>query len=168
MCGWDASPASKRLRRDGTQTFDIPTHCCICGKPPNPRGSAEKLTEITTDTGLSTRENVLNGAERRSVTKDELWKLLKSHKDSTNMLQLIPAWTGFISLASQSQLPVATVRYLPFLCAPPSDLSVIYTMLMRIVAVSTHIKQQHILVTADMAIYRKAQDTLWSKSPTLD
>lgn len=62
----DAYPASKRLKRDGTQTFDIRTHCFICGKPPNPRGSAEKLTAITTDTGLSTREKVLNAAERRN------------------------------------------------------------------------------------------------------
>lgn len=107
-------------------------------------------------------------AERNSVAKDELWKLLRSHTDSTDMQQIIPAWTGFNSLVSQSQLPVATVRYLPFLCASPSDLSVIYTMLMRIVAVSTHIKQQHILVTADMAIYSKAQEILWSKPPTLD
>ena len=56
---------------------------------------------------------------------------------------------------------------MPFINAPPSDLSTIFTILRKLVDVSAEIGQQHILVTADMAIYSKAQQILWANPPSL-
>jgi hypothetical protein len=82
--------------------------------------------------------------------------------------QLIPAWSGFNSFTNETQLPVATVRYLPFIQASPSDVSTIYTALLQLVAIAEKLRQSHILVTADLAIYSKAQEILWTKPSTLN
>ena len=42
----------------------------------------------------------------------------------------IPAWSGF------NALPVAKVRYLPFINASPSDMSNIVTTLLKLVRIS--------------------------------
>ena len=54
-----------------------------------------------------------------------------------------------------------------FLCAPPSAFSPIYIILKKLVQVLEKIGQSHILVTADMAIYTKGQQMIWSKTPAL-
>ena len=76
--------------------------------------------------------------------------------------------TGFNSCLVAHGLPITTVRYLPFLQAPPSHFNTIYTTLLRLVQLSAKLGQQHILVTADMAIYAKAQEILWAKPKALD
>ena len=63
---------------------------------------------------------------------------------------------------------MATIRYLPFIRAPPSDMSTIYTVLINLVQLAAALGQGHILVTADMAIYAKAQEIIWAKPPALD
>ena len=98
---------------------------------------------------------------------DLLWKLGRFSRDN-DADQKLPAWTGFNSILSVKDLPIATIRYMPFLRAPPSEMSTIYTILVRLVEVSETIGQPHILVTSDMAIYSKAQEILWSKPPQLD
>ena len=57
---------------------------------------------------------------------------------------------------------------MPFIRASPSDLSTIYTILNRLVELALEVGQSHILITADMAIYSKAQQVMWQKPPTLD
>ena len=58
--------------------------------------------------------------------------------------------------------------YLPFIRAPPTDLTTIYTILLRLVQIAEKLDQSHILVTADCAIYSKAQQILWNKPALLD
>ena len=69
---------------------------------------------------------------------------------------------------SEQNLPVATTCYLPFIRAPPTDLTTIYTILLRLVQIAEKLDQSHILVTADCAIYSKAQQILWNKPALLD
>ena len=57
------SQESKRIRRCDTMSFDIRSHCFICGKKVTPRS---KLTQILTGTGDSTRNKVLSAAEQRN------------------------------------------------------------------------------------------------------
>ena len=57
---------------------------------------------------------------------------------------------------------------MPFLRGSPPDLSTIYTVLCRLVKCAESLGQDHLLVTADMAIYSKAQEILWSKPVALD
>ena len=67
-----------------------------------------------------------------------------------------------------SDIPLATVQYMPFIRASPSDLSTIYTSLLQLTKLAEELGQSHILVTADLAIYSKAQQIIWSKPETLD
>ena len=62
----------------------------------------------------------------------------------------------------------ASCDHLPFIRAPPTDLTTIYTILLRLVQIAEKLDQSHILVTADCAIYSKAHQILWSKPALLD
>ena len=50
--------------------------------------------------------------------------------------------------------------YLPFFNAPPSDFSTIYTILLKLVEIANALEQEHVLVTADLVIYSKAEQIL--------
>ena len=95
-----------------------------------------------------------------ATQKDLLYLLSRKSKEGD---QHIPAWTGFNSVLTTKSIPVATIGYLPFIRASPSDLSTIYTILLKLVHVAEKLNQSHILVTADLAIYSKAQEILWTK-----
>jgi hypothetical protein len=96
---------------------------------------------------------------------DLLWKMSRMKKGDE---QHVAAWAGFNSYLSKNEIPVAMIRYLPFLRAPPSDMSTIYTVLFHLLAVAEKLGQTHVMVTADMAIYSKAQEILWTKPAALD
>ena len=72
------------------------------------------------------------------------------------------------ALVSTNSVPAAKIRYLPFISASPSDLSTIFTTLLRLVEIAQELGQSHILVTADLAIYSKAQQILWSRPKSLE
>jgi hypothetical protein len=94
---------------------------------------------------------------------DFSWELARIHEK-----EKIPDWGTFNSKLSANDVPIATVHYLPFIHAPPSDMSTIYTALVKLVEISHRLGQSHILVTADLAIYSKAQEILWSKPAALN
>ena len=75
----------------------------------------------------------------------------------------IPARSGFNALVSTKTVPVAYIRYLPFINASPSGMSTIFTTLLKLVRISEELGQHHILVKANLAIYSKAQRILWSR-----
>ena len=100
-----------------------------------------------------------------SKIKNFLWSLCRG-KHRGNMS--IPSWAAFNPLLSNKDVPLTTVRYFPFIHAPPSDLSTIYTALITLVKVAENLGQSDILVTADLAIYSKAQQILWDKPEILD
>jgi hypothetical protein len=83
----------------------------------------------------------------------------------TDGQEALPAWAGFNALITPSEIPVSLVRYLPFIQAPPTDFSTIYSVILQSIAKS--LGQPHILVTADLAIYSKAQHILWTKGDEL-
>ena len=74
---------------------------------------------------------------------------------------------GFNALVSTKTVPVAKIRYLPFINASPSYMSTIFTTLLKLVRISEELGQHHILVKADLAIYSKAQRILWSRPEPL-
>ena len=89
-----------------------------------------------------------------------VWKILRQR----DLNGVLPAWSGFNSLVTEADIPVATVRYLPFLHAPPTEFSTIYTIIRRLITIAIALGQHHVLVTADLAIYSKAQQILWEKT----
>ena len=98
---------------------------------------------------------------KTAESSDLAWKVSRKTVDDH---QSIPSWTASNAFLSEQNLPVATTCYLPFIRAPPTDLTAIYTILQ----IAEKLDQSHILVTADCAIYSKAQHILWNKPPLLD
>ena len=96
---------------------------------------------------------------------DLAWKVSQKSVDDH---QSIPSWTASNAFLSEQNLPVATTCYLPFIRAPPTDLTTIDTILLGLVQIAENLDQSHILVTADCVIYRKAQQILWNKPALLD
>ncbi|KAG1651526.1 hypothetical protein GQR58_026968 [Nymphon striatum] len=94
------------------------------------------------------------------VTRDLFWVIARA---AANKKSYIPAWSGFNCLVSTTKVPVAVIRYLPFINANPSDYSTVYTTLLKLVSIAKALGQGRILVTADLAIYSKAQQILWTR-----
>jgi hypothetical protein len=113
----------------------------------------------------ATEPDVTSSSVAAGGSRDLVWKLARLNKGE---IPNIPAWTAFNAFLTDSELPVARIRYLPFIRAPPSDLTTIYTVLQQLVGISETFGQSHILVTADMAIYSKAQQIIWNKPECLD
>ena len=91
---------------------------------------------------------------KTAESSDLVWKV--SRKTVDDHLS-IPSWTASNAFLSEQNMPVATTCYLPFIRAPPTDLTAIYTILLRLIQIAEKLDQSHILVTADCAIYSKAQ-----------
>ena len=107
---------------------------------------------------LQTSPELANKAEKRDLS----WKLVRL---SSQKSQDVPTWSAFNAYTTERSCPVAVVRYLPFLRSSPSNLSTIYTVLLKLAQIAEKVGQEHILVTADLAIYSKAQEILWNKPP---
>ena len=73
---------------------------------------------------LKSDQTKAQGAE----DQDLLWKVSRIAKERE---QRIPGWSAFNAYISISDIPVATVLYMPFIRASPSDLSTIYTSLLQ-------------------------------------
>ena len=102
---------------------------------------------------------------KTAESSDLVWKV--SRKTVDDHLS-IPSWTASNAFLSKQNLPVPTTCYLPFIRAPPTDLTTIYTILLRLVQIAEKLDQSHILVTEKCAIYSKAQHILWNKPALLD
>ena len=92
---------------------------------------------------------------KESFLKYLLWTLLY------NLSKEQITWDEFLEKSFNKDLPITKITYLPFIDGPPTDISTIYTALTTLANIATHLKQNHILVTADLAIYSKAQHILW-------
>jgi len=99
-----------------------------------------------------------------AAVKDLLWAVARTEDKETCS---IPAWSGFNAVVLEAEIPVTAIQYLPFIHAPPSDFSTIYTSLLKLAADGEDLGQEHMLVTADLAIYSKAQQILWNNLPAL-
>ncbi|KAL7379980.1 hypothetical protein ABVT39_009485 [Epinephelus coioides] len=113
-------------------------------------------------------QQVIKSDSTKSQTaegQDLLWKISRVMKEDK---QRIPGWSAFNAYISTSGIPIATVQYMPFIRASPSDLSTIYTVLLKLTQLAEELGQSHILVIADLAIYSKAQQVLWSKPEALE
>lgn len=72
--------------------------------------------------------------------KDFLWKVRRIVKEKE---QRIPGWSAFSAYVSMSDIPVATVQYMPLKRASPSDLSTIYTSLLQLTQLAEELGQAY-------------------------
>ena len=92
--------------------------------------------------------------------KDLVWEMARVSGDDDSC---VPAWSGFNAFVSNNSIPAAKIRYLPFSNTSPSDLSTIFTTLLRLVETEQELGQHHndhILVTVDSNIEQGTTDPL--------
>ena len=109
--------------------------------------------------------NIDSSEFKTAESSDLAWKVSRKTVDDH---QSIPSSTSSNAFLPEQNLPVATTCYLPFIRAPPTDLTTIYTILRRLVQITEKLDQSHIFGTAECAIYSKAQHILWNKPALLD
>lgn len=86
------------------------------------------------------------------------WKLFRYLDKEKPFL----GWSEYHNLICNDNTKVSTIAYLPFLNNPPTDFDTIYTSVLRL---AECLNQKHIIITADLAIYSKAQEILWNEPP---
>lgn len=91
------------------------------------------------------------------------WRLLRYQAKNQPFMN----WTYFNNTLSENEMPVSDIFYMPFLNNPPTDYDTIFTSMVRLVQVAKVLKQNHIIITADLAIYSKAREILWSNPSDL-
>ena len=73
--------------------------------------------------------------------------------------QGVPGWSGLNAAVTSQVLPQqCATSYLPVIAAASTDLSTVYVMLKRSMAVAHKLQQENVLITLDQAIYSKAQE----------
>ena len=73
------SHTKAKQTRDETSSFNIRQDCFICGKSRKGSARGEKLTQVVTGTGQSTREKVLSAASERH--DETVWHRMVAHTD---------------------------------------------------------------------------------------
>ena len=73
--------------------------------------------------------------------------------------QIVPGWSAFNAYVSRDELPMrpSVVGYLPVIPASPNELSTVYLLLNRSLAVADELGQ-HVVIVVYQAIYAKAQE----------
>ncbi|CAG9759446.1 unnamed protein product [Ceutorhynchus assimilis] len=92
------------------------------------------------------------------------WRLLRNFEEDAKF----PNWSEYNNIISENKIPVSDIFYLPFINNPPTEFDTIYTSMVRLVELANAIKQNHIIITADLAIYSKAQEILWNNPEPQD
>lgn len=95
---------------------------------------------------------------------NKVWRMMRCFKGNGISI----SWTTFHDILSKNDIPVSNIIYLPFINNPPTEYDTIYTAMLRIVELANKINQQHVIITADLAIYSKARDILWNKPAPLE
>lgn len=149
------SDRSVTAEEGGTDTSDVK----YFQKPPK---RPEPVVDVNTDDFLIDTEN---SHTHEAVISDLTWALCRAYLAG---IDNIPAWSGYNSFTTSRSIPVTSIKYLPFINAPPSDVSTIFTSLEQLVRLAEKVGQNHIIVTADLAIYSKAIEMLWTKPPSLE
>ncbi|CAG9762726.1 unnamed protein product [Ceutorhynchus assimilis] len=128
----------------------------ISYKKPTQRPEPQKF-------GKNILENCFCLKQSKGITTDKLWMILRYKKNTSTFI----GWSEFNNIISSNNLPVSNVFYYPFINAPPSTFDTIFTALVQLVKIAENIGQDHIVVTADLAIYCKAREILWNNPPAL-
>ena len=99
------------------------------------------------------------------VDADFAWILARLLQvDSQNVGQIserqqTPGWSGFNSLLHRhDEIRHSAIGYLPIIPTSPTQLSTVYLLLQRSIAVADELKQESVVIVCDQAIYSKAQE----------
>lgn len=109
-------------------------------------------------------KNVILDRKTDDISKkiNTAWRLLRNFEEDAKF----PNWSQYNNIISENKIPVSDIFYLPFINNPPTEFDTIYTSMVRLVELADAINQNHI-ITADLAIYSKAQEILWNNPEPL-
>ena len=79
-----------------------------------------------------------------------------------NEVQCIPQWTGFYALISFVPCNLISIGYAPFIPAPSTEMSAMYTVLVTVKPMLTHLGQHHLVITLDEKIDAPAKEIQWT------
>ena len=98
---------------------------------------------------------------------DQLYVLLRCPDGISSRLgrmpgdaQIIPAWSAFNAAVSQPP-PCSTLGYLPVIPSSPTELATVHEAMERSCALAKALRQEHVIITMDQAVYCKAQEIRW-------
>lgn len=83
----------------------------------------------------------------------------------------IPPWSAYHAALNSTQvldIPVSQVAYNPIIMAPPSDLSTVYTVMLRLKEAANSLGQKHVPLCFDMGLLPKALEITWSHPKELE
>ena len=116
----------------------------------------ELLTQSTTD-------------HLPAMRKDFAWFLTRLplgdsilHLSDSRNEQRVPAWSGFNATLRKTEVPnPSVVGYCQVIDSSPTELSTVYTVLKRSVAMADQLQQEDVIIVFDQAIYAKGLEILW-------
>ena len=90
-------------------------------------------------------------------------RILGANDESVNerRTQMTPGWTAFNVLTVNNEIRRSAVGYLPAIPSSPTQMSTVYQLLLRSLAVANELCQESVVIVLDQAIYCKAQEILW-------
>ena len=102
---------------------------------------------------------------RESTSINDAWLLLRITGNKifkiTNV-QAVPTWTGFRKIISVKISTPTIIRNCRSLPAPPTDINVVYNMLLNVEQMLTKLGQPDPCVTVDEAVYQLAKKVQWN------
>ena len=116
----------------------------------------------------------LIGIQDIPIRKDFAWRICRQPVDTSlfqfkEEQQRIPRWIGFNGIVCKQDIPrKSVVGYSQVIDASPTELSTVYTLLKKSVAMGKDIGVQDIMVVLDLAIYAKVVEVRWQKREELN
>ena len=136
---------------------------CLPFNKPKVRAEPPRVDEAKTKIKLSQRTTI--------HVSDITWVILRSIPHDVIPLppvykhenaQVIPFWTGYNSLLSESNTTYTAVAYAPIIDEKPSDMSTVYTTMKRCKDMCSSLGQSFSVQTMDQQLYAVAQQVKWS------
>lgn len=82
---------------------------------------------------------------------------------------VLPSWTGFNQLLSQTEVPQkSVVGYLPVIDGSPTEMNTVLTILQRSVEIADKLNLETVVLVMDQAIYSKAQMIRWGNAQFME
>ncbi|XP_071817001.1 uncharacterized protein [Apostichopus japonicus] len=77
--------------------------------------------------------------------------------------QTVPGWSAFNSMQTEDVPKISRIGYLPVIPASPTEMSTVYSLLVKSLEICSKLDQEEVVVVLDEAIYCKAQQVLWKE-----
>ena len=88
---------------------------------------------------------------------DDVYILSKLFLDT----DVFAGWTGFNIKMCPDNIPLSSIKYLPVIEANPTEMSTIYTILLKSIEIADKLEIDSLVLVSDQAIYSKIQQIRW-------